>query len=402
MALFHYRAYTPRGEVAEGQIEAASREEAENAVWERGLTPFETRLARAGSGASGGGSIRLKPAEIAGFTREFAMLAEADVPLDRALRLLAEQAPSAARRALAEATLRRLLDGASLSDALAAASPAFDQGYISVVGAGEAMGKIGAALTQLADVLERRLELRSRLKSALIYPAILITLALVSTGIVVGVLAPAVAPIFSESGKPMPPGLQFIVDLEAQWPLFLGFVAAGAAAVIWLRGAARRKPALAIAIDRFWLGAPLIGKLKAQHAMAQFARTLGALLKAGVPLLSGLQSAAQAVGDAFLRDQLSATTAYVANGGSLSRGLSEIPHMPAAAPQLVAVGEEAGQLAMILLRIAALYERATERTVERAMSLLTPALTVLIAALVGGLVLTVMNAVLGINELATQ
>ncbi len=405
MARFRYRAYTAEGELDEGEVDARTSGDAEERLWARGLTPFETLAARAdGATEKPGlfGARRLKPSDIASFTREFAMLEEADVPLDRVLRILAEQSPNAARRQLAEGALKRLLDGSTLSNSLAATSPAFGSGYLSVVRAGEAMGKVGAALTQMAEVLERRQELRARIQSALIYPAILIVLALISTSIVVGVLAPAVAPIFSESGKPMPAGLQFIMGLEAQWPMFLAFLVFLVGFAFWLRSYASTRPKVQSASDRALLGMPVVGKLKAQYDVAQFSRTLGAMLKAGVPLPQGLESAAQAVSNSYLREQLAGVLDAVCNGGSLSRSLEKIPQIPSIVAQLTAVGEEAGQLAPMLLRIAMTFERATERSIERAMSLLTPLLTVLIATLVGALVLTVMNAVLAINDLATQ
>jgi general secretion pathway protein F len=407
MASFFYRAYTAQGELDEGEIEARSREEAEDMLWARGLTPFETRATGGGgakAGAKSGRSIkkRLKPADVAAFTRDFATLEEADVPLDRALRILSEQAPNPTRRELTEEVLRRLLDGATLSDSLAATSSAFGDGYISVVRAGETMGDLGSALAQMAEMLERRQELRARIQSALVYPAVLIVLALASTGIVIAVLAPAVAPIFAESGKPMPGGLQFIMGLEDQWPYILGFIVFLVGFFFWFRSYAAARPPVQLAVDRRVLDLPVIGAMKAQYDTSQFARTLGAMLKAGVPLLQGLESAVQSVGNHFLREQLGSVVDSVRNGGSLSRGLAEIKHLPTVVPQLVAVGEEAGQLAPMLLRVASSFERATERSIERAMSLLTPLLTIMIAGLVGALVLTVMNAVLGINELATQ
>ena len=404
MAFFHYRAFTAQGDLSQGEIEARSREEAEEAVWGRGLTPFETWPARNASKSAFliFGRSQLTSNDVAGFTRELAMLLEADVPLDRALVILQEQSPNARRRKLAENVLQRLLDGSSLSDALEAASGVFGDGYISVVRAGEAMGGVGSALAQMAEVLERRQELRARMQTALIYPLVLICLAIVSTSVVVGVLAPAVAPIFAEGGRPMPAGLQLVIDVEAQWPFLLGALMFLLVCAFWLRVETKRRPKLKASLDRFLLDLPLVGKWKAQRGAAQFARTLGALLKAGVPLLSGLESAAQAVDGAYLRQQLLGLGDPVANGARLSQSLAKIPRLPPLVAQLAAVGEEAGQLAPMLLRVAALFERATERAVERTMSLMTPLLTVLIAILVGGLVLTVMNAVLGINELAAQ
>ena len=295
-----------------------------------------------------------------------------------------------------------MLDGVALSDALAEKPEVFANDYINIVRAGETTGDIASALAELADMLERRLELRQRFQTALVYPWLLIVLAIVSTGIVVSVLVPSVAPIFSESGKPMPAGLQFVVDLEAAWPFILVFVVLLIAGLIWFRAWSSTRPKVRSSVDHLILRLPFVGALKAQHEAARFARTLGAMVKAGVPLLNGLESASQAVANLYLRTQLEAVIETIRNGGSLSAALAQVDRLPSVVTQMAAVGEEAGKLAEMLQRIATMFERSTERAVERAMGLLTPLLTVAIAGLVGGLIMTVMNAVLGINELATQ
>ncbi|PPD46206.1 MAG: type II secretion protein F [Methylocystis sp.] len=405
MPTFRYRAYSGAGDLLEGEIEARSGDEAEEALFRRGLTPFETREASSSSGASVLSQLsfgRRAPgaAQIAAFTREFATLEQADVPLDHSLRILSAQSAAPAMRELAQEILARIVDGSSLSDALSRRPDVFGAEYVNVVREGEAVGKVGPALTDLADMLERQIELRARIQSALVYPALLITLALISTGVVLGTLVPSIAPIFADNGKAMPSGLQLIMDAQANAGTIGLVLAIIAAVVLLLRKMAQTRPTWRIAIARFYLRLPVVGPLLAQFATARFARTLGSMIKAGVPLLQGLESARAAVVNAFLNDELASVIDSVRGGGQLSGALGAIPFIPAVAPQMISIGEETGQLDVMLLRVATMFERGTQRSIERAMGLLTPVLTILIAAVVGALIMTVMDAVLSINDLA--
>jgi general secretion pathway protein F len=406
MRKFKYRAYSGSGDLLEGEIEARDGEAAEEALFQRGLTPFETREAKAGGAAQltqiSFGKRGPNPAQVASFTREFATLEQADVPLDSSLRILAAQSPTPALRELAQEILARIVDGASLSDALARRPEIFGQEYVNVVREGETVGKVGPALADLAEMLERRLELRARVQSALIYPALLITLAIISTGVVLGTLVPSIAPIFADNGKEMPAGLQFIIGVEANLGTIAMVLAAIGGAIALLYKMAQTRPPWRIAIARFYLRLPVVGPLLAQFATARFARTLGSMLKAGVPLLQGLESARTAVSNAFFNHELGAVIDAVRGGARLSGSLSSVPYLPPVALQMVTIGEETAQLGDMLLRVAAMFERETQRSIERAMGLLTPALTIFIATVVGGLIMTVMDAVLSINDLAVK
>jgi general secretion pathway protein F len=404
MPMFKYRAYSSSGDLLEGEIEARSSDEAEETLFKRGLTPFETREARPVGAALrfSIGRRGLTAAQIAGFTREFATLEQADVPLDQSLRILAAQSATPALRDLAQEVLSRIVDGAALSDALSRRPDIFSAEYVNVVREGETVGRVGPALSDLADMLERRLELRAKVQSALIYPALLITLAIISTGVVLGTLVPSIAPIFADNGKEMPSGLQFILSAEANAGLiglFLAILATGAALVYRM---AQTRPAWRIGFARRALQLPVVGGLLAQYATARFARTLGSMLKAGVPLLQGLESARAGVANAFLNDELAHVVDAVRGGANLSSALATVPFLPPVATQMIAIGEETAQLGDMLLRVAGMFERQTQRSIERAMGLLTPALTIFIAAVVGGLIMTVMDAVLSINDLAAK
>ncbi|QGM96082.1 type II secretion system F family protein [Methylocystis parvus] len=405
MPTFKYRAYSGSGDLLEGEIEARTSEEAEDALFRRGLTPFETRETKpAGAGRLqfSFGKRGLNAAQIASFTREFATLEQADVPLDQSLRILAAQGATPALRDLAQEILARIVDGASLSDALTRRPDIFGPEFVNVVREGETVGKVGDSLNDIADMLERRLELHARIQSALIYPALLITLAIISTGVVLGTLVPSVAPIFADNGKEMPSGLQFILDIQANAGT-IGLVLAGIfGAAIMAYKMAQTRPAWQIAIARFYLRIPVVGPMLAQFATARFSRTLGSMLNAGVPLLQGLESARIAVTNHFLNDALGGVIEAVRGGASLSGAIGRVPYIPPVATQMITIGEETAQLGDMLLRVAVMFERQTQRSIERAMGLLTPALTIFIAAVVGGLIMTVMDAVLSINDLAVK
>jgi general secretion pathway protein F len=267
---------------------------------------------------------------------------------------------------------------------------------------GEAVGRVGASLTELAEMLERRLELRARIQSALIYPSLLITLAIISTGVVLGTLVPSIAPIFADNGKAMPSGLQFILDVQANAGvigLIFLLIGVGVATVYKM---AQTRPTWQVALGRLYLRLPVAGPLLAQFATARFSRTLGSMIKAGVPLLQGLESARTAVSNAFLNDELAGVVEAVRGGANLSGALARVPYLPPVATQMITIGEETAQLGDMLLRVAAMFERQTQRSIERAMGLMTPVLTILIAGVVGGLIMTVMDAVLSINDLAAK
>lgn len=403
MARFSYRAFDDQGGLRQGEVEAASQAEAEENLWRQGLTPFEWRATTdTASPLRRLWGNKPNPARVAAFTRAFATLEQADIPLDQSLRLLATETASPALRRVAEDLLRQVVDGASLSQAFASRPDVFGDDYVQVVREGESVGRVGMALGELADMLERRQELRGRIQSALVYPALLVLMAIASTAVVLGTLVPNIAPIFTDNGKPLPSGLRFIMDLEAhgqELGLAAGLILIGALAAAKIVSA---RPGLRIAFDRALLRTPAVGPLLQKLAAARFARALGSTLKAGAPLLPAFDSARLSVGNAYLRDRFSHALEEVRGGARLSAALRDIKDFPSAAAQMVAIGEDSGQSAAMLLRLASLFERDTQAAIERLMSLLTPMLTISIAGVVGALILTVMDAVLSINDMALK
>jgi general secretion pathway protein F len=390
--------------LAEGRIDAVSAEAAEATLGAQGLTPFRLEALsdltvpwwkRELFSSSGPGRV-----DLVLFTREFSELYVSGIPLDDCLRILSDEATTAGMRRISAPLLAGVLDGSTLADAMQQQSRFFSPEYLNVVRAGEISGTLAQSLQELADLMERRAAIDARVRSALTYPVVLIGLAAVSVGVVVGVLVPSIAPIFAESGKPVPEALQLLVSLRDNWLLFFlsffALAAAGFGLVAFIQKAHSRQ----LAYDGYKLRLPAIGAFLLQKETARFARTLGTLLKAGVPLLQASVSAQAVVHNRVIAAKIGQAVGMVREGSSLHNALRSDETFPPVVLRMISVGEETAKLDKMLLRAAVMFEDRTQRSVDNLMSLLTPALTLLIAGLVGGLVLTVMSAILSINELA--
>lgn len=404
MPSFQYRAYGAVGELVDGLIEAASIEAAENLLSLSGLTPFRMKQVsdqtipwwRREVFATAGAS----QASLAAFTREFAELCASGIPLDDCLRILSDQAASDKMRAIAKSLVTGLLDGAALAEAMRKHAGVFPPDYLNIVQAGEMSGTLGQALEELAELMERRAAVEARIKSALTYPAILVGMAFLSIGIVLGVLVPSITPIFEQNGKAPPAALRVLIMLRENGALFL-LVAAGlvlllAAVAIFVH----RSPERRLSYDRIKLRLVVIRQFILDGDTARFARTLGTLLKAGVPLLQAAIAARGVVKNRYISARVERAIALLREGTSLSNALRSEGIFPEVALRMISVGEEAAKLDRMLLRTALMFENQGQRRIDALVAVLTPALTVLIAAMVGGLILTVMNTILSVNELA--
>jgi general secretion pathway protein F len=406
MPVFSYKAYGPGGELAEGQIEAISEKTASDRLWAQKLVPFE--LTVSGTETTpwwrrelfAGDS--LSQAQLTTFTREFATLASAGIPLDDVLRILADQTASAKTRPITEGILAEVLNGRALSDAFEKRSQSFPSDYVSVIRAGEVSGRLGLALDELAALLESRAEARAKVQSALVYPIILVALSLISLGVIVSVLIPNIAPMFGEGGRPVPGAIRMLMGLHEFWVEILGGASLLGFCGTVLAISLLRQPATRLAFDRFKLRLPVIGIFLLRQETARYTRTLGTLLKAGVPLLQAAMSARTTVRNTAFLSGVTTTIDAVREGAPLHLALRNHTLLPPLALRMITIGEEAAKLDSMLLKVAAMFEQQTQRDIERFMTILTPAITLFVAMFVGALIITIMNAVLSLNDLAVQ
>jgi len=275
----------------------------------------------------------------------------------------------------------------------------FSRFYVNIVRAGEAGGALGTVLGRLAETMERNKDLRESVKSALIYPTILIGVAVVSVVVLLIFVVPQFQQTFSQAGKALPLPTAIVVWLGTFMRRWWWAAAACIALVAWLVRQRLRRPEVRKRFDGRVLRMPLVGDLMAKVEVARFSRTLATLLGNGVTLLAGLSIVKETLGNAVMADALDGVIARLREGKGFGRPLAETGHYPKLATQMILVGEESGRLEEMLIRIADVYDREVQLAVKRFLAVLEPALILSLAVLIGGIVFSILLGVMGMSEL---
>ncbi|RPE79563.1 type II secretion system protein XpsF [Vulcaniibacterium tengchongense] len=394
MPLFHYKALNPRGELLDGQMEAASQAEVVARLQEQGHLPVEARPAGEGGGASlWRGLFKPKPfagARLVQFTQQLATLLGAGQPLDRALGILLElPEDEAARRTIGDVR-DAVRGGSSLSAALDRQHGTFSRLYVNMVRAGEAGGSLHETLARLADYLERSRALQGRVVNALIYPAILLAMVGASLLFLLGYVVPQFATMYESLDAELPLFTRVVLGVGLfvrDWWLLLVVLPALA---LWWLDRKRRDPAFREAVDGWLLQRRFAGALVAKIETARLARTLGTLVRNGVPLMSALAIGRNVLANRVLAADVEAAAEEVKNGVALSTALGRGKRFPRLALQMIQVGEESGALDAMLVKTAETFEQETSLALDRMLAALVPAVTVVLAAVVGVVVLAVL------------
>ena len=387
MTQFSYKAVSEAGETLQGQMEAGSVEEVIGRLQDQGHTPLEARPADGAASGSGMAALFKRGPftgdELALFTHQLATLLGAGQPLDRALTILLELPDGEPAKKLIERVRDRVRGGTTLSSALDEEHGVFPKLYVSLVRAGEAGGSLEETLRRLADYLERAQALRGSIVNALIYPAFLMVGVLGSLILLLAYVVPQFVPIFQDMQVPIPWITQAVLAvgnvLQAWWWLIAVLLIGGV--LVWR--ARLRDPQARLAWHTRLLGLRVVGPLMLKVETARIARTLGTLLKNGVPLLSSLTIARQVTSNLALDSALSTAHELVKGGAGLGFALAQSKLFPRLALQMVQVGEEAGQLDGMLLKVADTFELESRRSIDRLLAALVPTLTIVMTVLVG-------------------
>jgi len=407
MPLYRYKAVNTSGDVAAGELDAANESEIVDRLRDQGLMPMQV-VAAAGERVAAAQKAarhrwfaprRVTRDHLLALTRELATLLRAGLPLDRALEVLINLADAPPVARLLQAVRDSVRGGKSLSQALDMHREVFSRFYVNIVRAGEAGGALGAVLTRLSDTMERNKELRESVKSALIYPIILICVAVTSVMILLVFVVPQFQQTFAQAGKALPVPTQVVIfvgtGLRKYWWLLIAVVVAG----VWLFRRWLSRPAARFRWDQRLLRWPLIGDLTAKVEVARFARTLATLLGNGVTLLAGLSIVKETMTNTVLAQSLDGVTTRLREGKGFGRPLLETGLYPRLATQMILVGEESGRLEEMLNRVADVYDREVAMAVKRFLAVLEPALILGLAVLIGGIVFSILLGVMGMSEL---
>ena len=402
MPLFEYKAVSPSGETVRGTMEAISADSVIAKLQEGGNIPLSANAA--GKGGFSLDSLSLKrrgmnAREVGQFTQQLATLLGAGLPLDRSLHVLLELAENDRIKQTVTTVRDQVREGGSLSEALDAQHGSFSRFYINMVRAGEIGGSLDTTLDRLADYLERSKDLKDSVVSAMIYPIMLMVLAGGSLVLLLVYVIPQFTPIFEELGGDLPLITKIVLAaggiLRNFWWGLIGLTII--AVTLFRRMLA--DPEKRLNWDTRVLGMRWVGDLVSKMEIARLTRTLGTLLNNGVPLLSALSIARNVMTNSLLRKSVEATTQEVKTGGGLAHNLAETGHFPKLALQMVSVGEETGQLDVMLLKVADTYDKEVRNTIDRLLAVFTPVVTMLMAVKIGTIVMSVLMAIMGINEL---
>jgi len=408
MPRYSYRAVTPAGDVSSGELEAANESEIVDRLRDQGLLPMQ--IAQALGVATGPAAARpARPGwfttrrvtrdNVLGITRELATLLRAGLPLDRALELLITLAPSPPAAVMLQGIRDEVRGGKSLSQALDARREIFSRFYVNIVRAGEAGGALGTVLQRLADTMERTKELRDSVRSALIYPTILIFVAVASVMVLLVYVVPQFQSTFAQAGKALPVPTQIVIVVGTFLRNWWWAVIPAVALLVLAFTRRGRIPSVRRARDARLLRMPLVGDLVAKVEVARFARTLATLLANGVTLLAGLSIVKDTMGNVVLSNALDGVTAKLREGKGFGRPLAETELFPRLATQMILVGEESGRLEEMLGRVADVYDREVATAIKRFLAVLEPVLILGLAVMVGGIVFSILLGVMGMSEL---
>lgn len=403
MTRFTYRALSAAGDVVDGEIDGPDVKSVIALLNEQALLPIEATEKREAAsprfGFSFGRPNSFPQGDLAMFVQQLTRLLNASLPLDRALEILTTLMEDQRTRRIVHRLLERVRDGASLAEAMAAEESAFPGVCVAMVRAGEEGGALRPVLARVAEFLVRSDAIRQKVISALIYPAVLLIVAVGSIILVLTFVLPQFESMFQDAGAKLPAATRMVMAAsrmlrEYWWMLVLGL----AIVAITLQRLMQVSSALALR-DRIVLRLPILGGLVTRFEVARFSRSLGVLLMNGVPAARALALAGATVSNRVFTDAIEILAARFKEGEGLAKSLEQTGCFPNLAIQLTQIGDETGRLQDMLQEVANLYDQEVERGLERLLSLLVPGITIVMGVVVALIVAAVMSAMVGINQL---
>ena len=410
MPLYAYKGIGPSGKVTSGVRDAESPKALRQLLRKDGVVVTQVDLSKGGKKVSRGRGLSkevdfadvlggIKKSEVAAFTRQLATLLKAGIPLAESLAALFEQAEKVKLKRILGEVRGAVNEGSSLADAVAKHPTVFDELFVSMVRAGETAGNLDEVLLRLADFMESAQRLRGKVTSAMVDPAIMIGVGVIIMSILMIAVVPKITGMFAQQGKTLPANTRFLIWLShvfgAYWFIWLALAIAGAVGFrAWARSDAGRPR-----WHRVVLRAPLFGPLLRQVAVARFARTLGTMLQAGVPMLRALDVAREVLGNVVMMKAVDTARAGVTEGESLAVMLRKSGHFPSTVTHMVAVGERSGTLESMLIRVADAHEQDIDMKLGRLTSMLEPIMILVMGVGVAFVVFSILQPLMDMSKM---
>lgn len=400
MARFAYTATNKDGKTVQGIADATDRASLVALLNKQGLRPIIIKLESARSGKHGRGK-KVKLKELVIFTRQLSTMISAGVPLTRSLSTMQSQTESKYFKEVVGAITKDIESGIALGDAFAKYPNVFSEVYVNMVRAGETGGILDEILKRLASQVEQDSSMRKKIKSAMMYPAVIFSITIVAFfGIMIFVI-PKIAKILTDLGGPnakLPIYTQAMLTISSFMQHNAVFIIVGFFGGSYLLRRYIRTPGGKYKFHSLLLRTPVLKGIIMKIAIARFSRTFASLMSAGVSVLEALEVTGGAIGNKVIEAELKAAAIEVKNGKQLSEPLGKSKHFPAIVAQMLAIGEETGQIDTILVRVADFYEEEVETVIDGMSALIEPLMIVVLGSIVGVIAASVMGPIASLSK----
>jgi type IV pilus assembly protein PilC len=385
MPVFEYKGKSMAGAAVAGELKARNRAELERIL--RSNRILVTSVNRKASELKLPTSNRVKKVDISRFTRQFATMIGAGLPMVQCLEILSQQMESLAFRKIVAEVKDSVASGSTLAEALGKHKKVFDELYCNMVEAGEVGGALDTILVRLATYREKADALTRKVKGAMVYPAVIVVVAVGVTGAMLTYIVPIFAKMFSSLGSTLPGPTQLVLNLSEFiranfWYGILLAIAAGIGFRSWIKTDKGR-----LAFDKFKLKIPMIGPLIRKSSVARFTRTLGTLISSGVSILDALETTAKTAGNRVVHDAIKKSVVSIAEGETITAPLKESGVFPPMVIQMISVGEKTGGLDDMLSKIADFYDEEVDAAVSALTSIIEPVIIVFMGTVIGGILI---------------
>ncbi len=372
------------GDLRTGEVELKSKDDVVSYLHRQKLIPVAVKEKQKEFSFSFGSGVKTR--DIVIFTRQFATMINAGLPLVQSLDILAEQTENEKLRNVIKDVLHDVESGNTLADALDNHAEVFTKLFVNMVAAGEAGGILDIILLRLAVFLEKNDALIRKIKGAMIYPVVIMGVALIAVVVLLIFVIPTFQEMFAASGVPLPLPTQFVISLSEGLQAYWWAVGGALVGLGFLLRQYYRSDAGELAIDKVVLALPVLGNVQRKAAVARFTRTLGTLVSSGVSILEGLEITAKTAGNRVIHDAVMGSRKSIAGGETISGPLKESGVFPPMVVQMINVGEQTGGLDEMLTKIADFYDDEVDAAVSALLSALEPIMIVVLGVVVGGMI----------------
>lgn len=402
MSVFQYKAINKKGEEIDGQMEAENEMAIIEHLQDAGYIPVQVKYARATQSLFSFKKRRspLADAEVIQFSQKLSMVLKSGMPLDEALNLLADLSETEDFSVLVKSIAKNVRSGERLSQALSSYPEYFRDFYVNTIRAGETAGAVPEVLNRLAQYMNNARELKENIRTALVYPAILIVVAILSLILLLVYVVPQFEPMFADLGDALPVSTQVVLSGSKFISEYFWLILLGVLSIYLLARQQFSKPGNRLMLHQWLLKMPLSAELTTKIDVARFSRTLAVLLENGVPIVTSMGIVSGVMNNLVLQSAVLKAADGLKEGMGIYRPLTQSGYFPELALKLIKVGEETGGLEKMLYQIADVYDQEVKVNTQRLLLLLEPALIITLGLLVAGIILSILMGILSVNDLA--